>query len=313
MSEYKPQIHIYLENFLEMLSAERNVSKNTLLSYKVDLEYFLKFLKGKNSSLEGCDNKMFSSYLISLSENHLSSKSIRRKISSLRQFFQFLANEKIIQNNLTIDLEMPKKEQSLPKALAQDDVMKLINTSYLDKSVEGLRLTAMLEILYSTGLRITELVTLKMQSLQKTSTSLEQFMIVKGKGGKERLVILNDQAVEALKEYLKVRLNIFKKNITTDWLFPSLEKSGKVTHFTRQRFGQLLKELAIDAGTDPKKLSPHKIRHSFASHMLENGANLRVVQELLGHCDISSTQIYTKVLSENAKKLVFEKHPLTNA
>ncbi|KIE05586.1 Tyrosine recombinase XerD [Candidatus Jidaibacter acanthamoeba] len=301
----------YIENFLEMLSAERNASKNTLLSYKTDLIYFIKFLETTGCSLLNSDPKILNRYIISLSEKYLASKTVRRKISALRQFFQFLVEEKLITQNITLDLEMPKKDQSLPKALSQEDMTILINTSCLNTSAEGLRLNAMLEILYSTGLRITELVSLKMQSLQKSSAGIEQFMIIKGKGGKERLVILNDQAIEALNKYLKIRLSIFKKSVSTDWLFPSLEKSGKVSHITRQRFGQLLKELAVNSGVDPKKLSPHKIRHSFASHLLENGANLRVVQELLGHSDISSTQIYTKVLSVAAKKLVFENHPLS--
>jgi integrase/recombinase XerD len=309
------KLKLYLENFLEMLSAEKGVSKNTIISYKTDLLDFIQFTNKHNVAIIDQDYTFLSSYIASLSNRALNARSIARKLSALRQFFQFLVSEKIVSTNPALDLNMPKKPQTLPKALTQEDLTKLLNTAALDNTPEGLRLHVMLEILYSTGLRISELVALKMQNLQKdlSSKQIEKFMIIKGKGGKERLVILNEQAVEALERYLKVRLSLLKSPTPTDWLFPSMEKSGKITHLTRQRFGQLLKELATDSGVDPKKLSPHVIRHSFASHMLENGANLRIVQELLGHSDISSTQIYTKVLSDSAKKLVFEKHPLAKS
>jgi integrase/recombinase XerD len=302
----------YLENFLEMLAAEKNAAKNTISSYKTDLKDFLNFIIQINTTVENCDLTQLNKYIIDLSKRGLTSKSIARKISSTRHFFQFLVNDKIIKSNPAINIEMPKRERNLPKALLLDEILKLLQTAYLNHSPEGVRLATMLEILYSTGLRISELVNLKLQSLRQNlhNQELENYIIVKGKGGKERLVILNDNAIAMLKKYITIRSTLLKKNIKTDWLFPSVTKTGKVSYFTRQRFGQLLKALAIQSGINPKKISPHKIRHSFASHLLENGANLRTVQELLGHSDISSTQIYTRVLSENAKKLIFEKHPL---
>ena len=303
----------YLEYFLEMLIAERGATKNTILSYKKDIEdlyyYFTKF----DIELNKVTHDMLVNFIAELSKKKLGAKTISRKISTYRQFFSFLISDGFINNNPASNLIMPKKPQSLPKALSTNVLNKLIEASMLDNSKEGIRSHAMLEILYSTGMRISELVTLEMRSLESFSYETDvNFLIIKGKGNKERAVILNQAASIALKKHLKNREEFLKSGDKSNWLFPSYTKDGKIVHITRQRFGQILKELAKSAGIDSNIVSPHKIRHSFATHMLENGANLRIVQELLGHSDISSTQIYTKISDAKTKKLLLSKHPLAN-
>lgn len=302
---------IHLEHFLEMMAAERYASKNTLESYQRDLFSFLVYTNQKKIELNQVSFDFLNSYLRSM---EASNTTIARRVSSLRQFFAFLNSEGIIPHNPALKLEFPKKPKLLPKALSQvemDALFKVLDSN----DDEGIRLTAMLEVLYSTGMRITELVSLKMQSLQISShiqgKHVGEYLLIKGKGGKERIVLLSKPAIDALEGYLKIRSNFIGKKQTSEWLFPSPNQQQQIAHLTRQRFGQLLKDLAIKANLDPKKVSPHKIRHSFATHMLSNGANLRVIQELLGHSDISSTQIYTKILPEDAQNLVIKKHPLS--
>jgi integrase/recombinase XerD len=302
---------IHLEHFLEMMAAERSASNNTLESYRRDLSSFLIYANQKKIELNQVSFDFLNSYLSSMD---FSNTTIARRVSSLRQFFAFLTSEEIIPHNPALKLEFPKKPKHLPKALSQAEIDGLFKAIDANDN-EGIRLTAMLEVLYSTGMRITELVSLKMKALQISSHNqgkqVGEYLLIKGKGGKERIVLLSKPAIDALEAYLKIRNNFIGKKQTSEWLFPSFNQQQQISHLTRQRFGQLLKDLAIKANIDPKKVSPHKIRHSFATHMLSNGANLRVVQELLGHSDISSTQIYTKVLSEDAQNLVIKKHPLS--
>ena len=210
--------------------------------------------------------------------------------------------------NPTLNIIMPKRPESIPKALSQDILNKLIKTANDNTTKEGLRDCTMLEILYSTGMRISELVSLEMKALESFSNESEiNLLIVEGKGKKERAVILNQMAGIALKNYLNIRSKFLSNGAKSNWVFPSVSKNKKIVHISRQRFGQILKEIAIKSNIDPLIISPHKIRHSFATHMLDNGANLRIVQELLGHSDISSTQIYTKVSDSKAKKLLLGK------
>lgn len=293
-----------------MMAAERSVATNTLLAYRKDLLDFLSYLIVKEIPVEAVDLKLLNQYVESLSIKHFASSTIARKISSIKEFYQFLLSEELVKDNPALDIARPKKQQLLPKALTQNEIETLISCAQQDTTPEGYRMIAMLEILYSTGLRISELVTLRLSDLQSDSNkNIVPPIIIKGKGGKERLVLLNDNAILAIDSYLKVHSN-FTKQQKTDWLFPSFNKLGKLRALSRQRCGQLLKELAVAANIDPQLLSPHKLRHSFATHMLDNGANLRIVQELLGHADISSTQIYTKVTNDKLKQLVLEHHPL---
>lgn len=305
--------HSILENFLEMLAAERSVTQNTIDAYKNDIEKLLKYISNLNLEVNKISLQNLEDYLAKLRENQkISTKTIARKISAIRQFFLFLVSERAISKNIAIDLVMPKKASELPKALSKNEIDILLKYAYGIETPEGIRTTAILELLYATGMRISELLSLKLQVLESNSNTLPNYIIVRGKGNKERIVLLNDYAKQAIANYLKIRKVFIKIGNKTNWLFPSTDKSGKSIHLTRQRFGQILKEVAINAGLDPLIVSPHKIRHSFATHMLQNGANLRIVQELLGHSDISSTQIYTKINNDQATRLVMEKHPLKN-
>jgi integrase/recombinase XerD len=302
----------YMEYFFEMLIAERGATENTILSYKKDIKDLFDYLALNHIELEKVTSSVVKDFIVELSKKNLGAKTIGRKISALRQFFSFLVSDGIFRENPTLNIIMPKRPESVPKALSKNMLSHLIETASNDVTKEGLRDYAMLEILYSTGMRISELVALEMKSLEGFSSDSEiNLLIVKGKGQKERAVILNQKACKALKNYLNIRGKFLSIGTKVNWVFPSISKNKKILHISRQRFGQILKEIAIKSNIDPSIISPHKIRHSFATHMLDNGANLRIVQELLGHSDISSTQIYTKVSDSKAKKLLLDKHPLS--
>lgn len=292
------------------MAAERGASANTHDAYLRDMEEFSLFVSKRGASLLKADTNMILSYFQQIADAGFSPKTSARKLSSLRQFYKFLCVDGMRADNPTLSLDSPRQGRSLPKYLSQNEVETLLNTAHSDTSPEGLRLTALLELLYASGLRVTELVTLRMDAVQKLVAArgdrAHNFLIIRGKGNKERLVPLNHSAINAVLAYLQVR-PVFSKKNNSKWVFASASKEG---YLTRQRFGQLLKQLAFDANLDPAKVSPHVLRHSFASHLLHNGADLRVVQELLGHADISTTQIYTHVLDERMKALVNEKHPL---
>lgn len=302
----------YMEYFFEMLIAERGATENTILSYKKDIKDLFDYLALNHIELEKVTSSVVKDFIVELSKKNLGAKTIGRKISALRQFFSFLVSDGIFKENPTLNIIMPKRPESIPKALSKNLLSHLIETASNDVTKEGLRDYAMLEILYSTGMRISELVALEMKSLEDFSNDSEiNLLIVKGKGQKERAVILNQKACKALKNYLNIRGKFLSTGTKANWVFSSISKNKKIVHISRQRFGQILKEIAIKSNIDPSIISPHKIRHSFATHMLDNGANLRIVQELLGHSDISSTQIYTKVSDSKAKKLLLDKHPLS--
>lgn len=296
-----------------MMSAERYASKNTLSSYYNDFKTLIEFLESKNDSLETCSQEILEKYVTQLSKSQLFVPStIARKVSAIRSLFKFLVSDGIRKTNPALYLEIPKRQKSLPKALTLEQINSMLDELRKDSKPDSLRDLAILELLYSTGLRISELVALKISALQKNSAndSAQKVIIVKGKGNKERLVIINARANRAMESYLKVREHFLRKQ-KSDYLFPSFTKSGKIMPLTRQRVHQIFKQLAIKSGIDPALFSPHKVRHSFATHLLQRGADLRIVQELLGHSDISSTQIYTKVVNDKAKELVFSKHPLS--
>jgi integrase/recombinase XerD len=243
-----------------------------------------------------------------LSKQHLAASSLARKLSSLKQFFHFLYSEKERDDDPTLSVSSPKQVKALPKCLSLEEVDQLLTCASNDNSAEGARLYALLELLYATGLRVSELVALPLQTILSSKGELNRALLVKGKGNKERLIPLNMHALEAVKTYLKHRQEFLGRRKDSAYLFPS---SSKEQHLTRQRFGQLLKALALKANLDPTKLSPHVLRHSFASHLLAGGADLRVIQELLGHSDISTTQIYTHVQNDKLAELVNNHHPLS--
>jgi integrase/recombinase XerD len=233
-----------------------------------------------------------------------------RRLSALRQYFAFLYAEALRRDDPTAAIDSPRRAQALPKILSQADIEKLIRAAREDakKSDEGVRLLCMVEILYASGLRVSELVTLPFAAARSRNT----FLLVKGKGGKERMVPLNPAARESIREYLKVRHEFLSPAVrgSERYLFPSRGREG---HLTRRRAHQLLKALAVKAAIDPEKLSPHVLRHAFATHLVEGGADLRSVQTLLGHADIATTQIYTHVASERLKATVTAAHPLSRA
>lgn len=303
---------IVIENYLEFLLSERGLSKNSVFSYVHDLNHLKTFAEKNSKDLEALDKDDLARYIGSEDVSKLKPSSVARRISTLKSFYQFLFSEKIVTENPAHYLEHPKKTQHLPKSLSLEEVDRLISVLKADESEDGIRNYCIIAILYSTGMRITELLSLTMSQIANPVQKYDDYHVVmiKGKGSKERVVILNQEALSALDHYLSYR-NYFAKSRETPFLFPSFTKAGKATYLTRQMFFIALKKAAVKAHVDPANVSPHKIRHSFASHILANGANLRVVQELLGHSDISSTQIYTKVLSEKARNLVENHHPLS--
>ena len=305
----------HIDAFLEMMAAERGAAANTIAAYRRDLRDAATYFSAKRRALAKAQMAEIETYLASLSDAGLSAQTQARKLSALRQFFAFLYQEKIRSDNPTAVIATPRLGKPLPKTLGPNDIADLIKCAAKDDSPKGLRLQAMLELMYGAGLRVSELVSLPLGALQlaphgKSVTA--EAMLVRGKGNKERLVPLNHHVREALSKYLAIR-PIFLPSTkhqapsTSPYLFPYHRAVG---YLTRQQFGVMLKDLAIKAGLDPEKISPHTLRHSFASHLLEGGADLRVIQELLGHADISTTQVYTHVAGHKLKKMVEEKHPL---
>jgi len=299
-----------LNIFLEVLSAERGLSQNTLQAYQRDLLDFLTFLK--QDTFRSVTPSHIRSYLEHLHGRALEAGTIARRLSALRHFYRFLYEQKAITENPTCDIEMPKVGKSLPKILSEKEIIALVEAAYNTEGPEGLRLLCLLEFLYATGLRVSELVSLPCSDIISAlrRDQIPMPLVVRGKGNKERLVLLSAPAVRALKAYLEVR-HLFdtEKKGLGKWLFPSTGKQG---YLTRQRFGQLLKELAFEAGIPLDKVSPHIIRHAFAGHMLNNGADHLPLQKLLGHSDIATTEIYTHVMGERLEKTLTNHHPLSD-
>ena len=297
-----------------MLTAERGAAALTVEAYTRDLADFLAFLaaKGKNAKTATPDH--IRAYLAALARKGLAPTSRARKLSAIRQFFRFLLGEGMRAGDPCSAVDSPRLGRPLPKILSLAEVETLLQIvkEASENAEEGigrrraLRLYAALETLYSTGLRVSELIALPRNVL----TADDRVLTVKGKGGRERLVPLNETAQGALQAHLAaVRADEDEGKRVSVWLFPS--SGGQ--HLTRQRFGQELKALALAAGIEPARVSPHVLRHAFASHLLERGADLRTVQQLLGHADISTTQIYTHVIEERLRRLVEQHHPLAQA
>lgn len=295
-----------VEAFLEMVSAERGASKNTLEAYARDLRDFAGFLSSKKTAIDAASADQVRSYLASLDDAGLAPATRARRLSALKQFHKFLYTDGWRNDDPCLGLKGPGAKQRLPKALSEADVDALLDAAQVrsGRDAEGKRLLAIVELLYASGLRISELVTLPLSALGGDP----RLLMVKGKGGRERMVPVAERARDALTDYLAIRERFTKgPQDGSPFLFPSRGKEG---HLTRHRVAQLLKELALEAGLDPKKVSPHVLRHAFATHLLSHGADLRAVQQMLGHADITTTQIYTHVLDERLKQLVNEHHPL---
>ncbi len=298
----------FVELFLEMMEAERSSSKNTTDSYHHDLMILLEVLAKHSSSITSADETLINVCYQEVANRKYSARTLARIISCWRQFYKFLVQEKYITNNPTLLLELPKVARSLPKVLDADDVSAMIETLSVSNSPSALQMIAMLELIYGGGLRVSELVTLPLSAIQRDKNgNIIDYMIIKGKGEKERFIPMNHNAVKAIEQYLLSRGEIARESKNL-FLFPSKEKGG---HISRQKFAVQLKKVALESGVDPDKVSPHVLRHSFATHLLNNGADLRVVQELLGHSDISTTQIYTHVKSDKLLKVVEQMHPLS--
>ena len=280
----------YIDIFLEALSAEKGRSNKTLTSYESDLRLADNAIDG---GLMNADQNAIQNYLSSLPDK---ATSIARKASALRGFYKFLMIEKIIKNNPTKNIELPKRSRTLPKFLTIEEIELLISSAGDIRNATRLR--AMLELLYASGLRVSELCELPMSGI------LGNKLLIHGKGAKERLVPMHDAAIHALNKWLDVRGDTNSK-----YVFPS---SGKTGHITRDGLFKIIKKCAVLAGIDPNQVSPHVLRHSFASHLLAGGANLRAIQTMLGHEDISTTQIYTHVMPERLKETINNHHPLAN-
>ncbi|MFO1162097.1 MAG: site-specific tyrosine recombinase XerD [Reyranellaceae bacterium] len=289
--------------FIEMLSAERGASRNTETAYTADLRSLEAFLARRKQTPSTADSDALRAYLKSLDYVGMTPRTVARRLSVIRQLFRFLLAEGLREDDPASALDSPRLGRPLPKVLSRDEVDRLIEAARDKGGVDGGRMATLLEILYGTGLRVSELVTLPLIAVERDPTML----IVRGKGEKERLVPLSDPARKAIVSWLHVRAAALADGESSHFLFPSRGRTG---HLTRQRFAQLLKEAALAAGIDPARVSPHVLRHAFASHLLEGGADLRSVQLMLGHADIATTQIYTHVLDEKLRSLVQDKHPL---
>jgi integrase/recombinase XerD len=318
-----------LEAFLEMLAAERGAARLTLAAYRNDLADLAGFLADRGSALEQADAAALHDYLAAIGTRQLAPRTLARRLSAMRQFFRFLVSDGARADDPTTGLDTPRLGRPLPKILGESEVEQLIGAaaqwcdnlgrdnlgrdnlgraSLRGDDAEGARLRCIIELLYASGLRVSELVGLPLAAARRDP----RFLLVRGKGGKERVVPLSAPARQALAAYLERRDRFIPEAAKGDprmarWLFPSRGAAG---HLTRQRCGQLLKQLAVAAGLDPARLSPHVLRHAFATHLLDHGADLRSVQQMLGHADIATTQIYTHVQGDRLRRLVESAHPL---
>lgn len=291
-----------VETFLEMMSVERGASVNTLDAYRRDLDDLDAFLTRRGTSVANAGGADLSAYMRALADAGMASRTQARRLSCLRQFYGFVYAEGWRGDDPTSRLDSPRLGRVLPKVLGEDEVESMLAAARALAPPHGPMMTALLELLYATGLRVSELVGLPYSAVARDPDVL----VVRGKGGKERMVPLSDPARRAVGEWLTLRQQMLGKK-GVKWLFPSYGKTG---HLTRSGFARMLLKVGMHAGIDPRRLSPHVLRHAFATHLLAHGADLRVVQELLGHADISTTEIYTHVLDEPKTRLVRNHHPL---
>jgi integrase/recombinase XerD len=296
-------VHRRIEAFLEMMSAERGAARNTLLAYAADLEDFAAFCAEAGVAPDQAETATLRAYLGRLHAQGLSARTAARRLSALRQFHRFLLQEGARSDDPTATLEAGRPGRRLPKVLSEDEVMRLLAAARTLPGREGLRATALVELLYATGLRVSELITLPRAAFRPGAEAI----VVRGKGGKDRLVPVGAPARAAVEAWLAAEEAARKGRPAPRWLFPSRAAGG---HLTRQRLAQILKEIALAAGIDPARISPHVLRHAFATHLLAHGADLRSLQAMLGHADIATTEIYTHVAPGRLETVVAAHHPL---
>jgi integrase/recombinase XerD len=293
--------------FLEMMAVERAAAKNTLTAYRRDLDDATAFLNARGG-LARADAEAVEAYFGELARRGLSPATASRRRAALRQFYRFVLVEGWRQDDPSRRVDAPRKGRPLPKLLSREEIERMLAAATSDIDAAGLRLACMIEVVYAAGLRVSELTSLTLQAVARDPA----FLMVRGKGGKDRLAPLNPPARLAIKAYLEVRDRFLKSGpkgpVPSPWLFPS--RTAANGRLSPARFAQMLDACAVKAGVDPRRVSPHVFRHAFATHLLEGGADLRAVQTLLGHADISTTQIYTHVASDRLRETVLTKHPL---
>ncbi len=293
-----------IDSFLNMMAAEIGASPNTVAAYRRDVEQFAELTGAKNWSDYTDDD--LAEYVQELHRSGYAVRSVLRKISAVRDFFRFLYSENEISENPALDITTPKKEKPLPKFLTEREVTLLVRTARESNDLSHRRLAVMIELMYACGLRVSEL-----GGLPENCINFDKKQIlVKGKGSKERLVPVAERAIEAVLDYQTIRWQFIGRNRRSPWLFPSLRSTSG--HITRHGFFKALKEVAVKAGIYPSSVSPHVLRHSFATHLLSHDVDLRSVQKMLGHEDISTTELYTHILSESLFQKVNQGHPLAN-
>ncbi|MFM6973206.1 MAG: tyrosine recombinase [Alphaproteobacteria bacterium] len=311
-------------NFLHKIRVENGLSKNTIISYKNDLILLEEYCLQNSLNLVECKSCDLQNYLSNNQKSCLKPASIHRKISAFKNFYSFLETENLISQNPAFDLTIPKRERKIPKFLHEDEVNRMLDIILQDQSEFGLKLSCMVEVMYSAGLRVSELVNLPISSINFNGDSISDHIIVKGKGNKERIAPLNETSKIILKKFLIKRKEVGLSY--SKWLFVGNFRASRRVNkisahnpasinfidkpISRQRFHRMIKELAIKAKIDPTRVHPHIFRHSFATHLLNKGADLRMIQELLGHSDISTTEIYTSVQENKLKQAVLQHHPL---
>ena len=314
----EPDLHKTVESFLDMLTAERGAAMNTRQAYKRDLADVTLYLRGeKNSDLDKASTEELKAYIEYLThkihtkgenKSQIAVRTVARRLSAMRQYYRYLVSEDVRGDDPTTTIESPKQGRTLPKTLSEDEVAQLIKTAGEGGGADSVRLVCLLEMLYATGLRVSELVGLPMAAIGENT----EFLMIEGKGGRERMIPLSEPAQKAITNYLAVRetfIGIENKEAQDKSFFPS--KTSESGHLTRQRFAQLLKDLARDAEIEDGRVSPHILRHAFATHLLSRGADLRSVQKMLGHADIATTQIYTHIMNDDLKEAVEENHPMS--
>lgn len=301
---------LWISTFLQAQAAELGAATNTLLAYGRDLKDFAAWLEHRKTSFEQADQDRIEAYLIDCDAQGLSRATRARRLSAIKQLYRFAFEESWREANPAIQIKGPGRKKQLPKTLDVPEVDRLLGAARQTgrSPADRIRNTCLMELLYATGMRVTELVSLPVSSARGNP----RMLLVLGKGGKERMVPLSPPARDALADWLEERdkaedKTVEKGGTRSKFLFPSRGKSG---HLTRHRFFLLVKELAVQGGISPEKVTPHTLRHAFATHLLANGADLRSIQTLLGHADIATTEIYTHVLDERLSELVLEHHPL---
>jgi len=292
------------DRFLEMMAAEHGVSLNTITAYDTDITQFLEF--GKFTKPDDINSSVIEKFLIDLKNRCFTPKSIARKLSAIKEFCLFLYSEKIISQNPAQNILTPKQEKPLPKFLTEDEIKCMADAAFKSSDYRMQRIGVMIELMYATGLRVSELV-----GLPENAVNYEKkILTVLGKGSKERIVPIADKAVQILWNYLSLRREFIKKNTDSLWLFPSL--TSTCGHLTRDAFFKDIKKLAVQCGIFPSRVFPHVLRHSFATHLINNDADLRSVQKMLGHENITTTEIYTHITSKKIHDTVNQKHPLAH-